>query len=206
MRKRAGDSESSDAERNTISQEQVDLIVAQIRVPVYKDSVRLLAACGMRWGEMAGLRASDVDLDGHTITIRRTVSHVTAGLDPVRRPKTGKTRVVAIPNSIYDMVSQRVQDHPSGWLFPSPRNGSFLSTPGASEWFGSAVNSARKIDPSIPEGFHPHSLRHTAVSRWLAAGIPLTTVAEQVGHSSIATTQEVYAHIMPGALDRIKDL
>ena len=205
-RRRGGDSDATDAERNTLTEEQVERIISHITVPVYRDAVRLLAACGMRWGEMAGLRAEDVDLQAQTITIRRTVSHVSTGIDPVRRPKTGRTRVIALPTAVLPMMEERVAANPDGWLFPSPRDNTFIGTPGAGLWFGAAVDAARKEDPSIPEGFHPHSLRHTAVSRWLAAGVPMTTVAEQVGHATVATTQRVYAHIMPDSLDRIRDL
>ena len=202
----ASGEDQSDAEKNTLTQAQIDLIVDQLTVPVYKDAIRLLAACGMRWGEMAGLRAEDVDLQAQTITIRRTVSHIGPGTNPVRRPKTGKIRVIALPDRVVDMMARRVSDYPEGWLFPSPRSGSYLSTPGAKAWFGAAVAAARKIDPTIPEGFHPHSLRHTAVSRWIAEGVPITTIAAQVGHASITTTQQIYSHVMPGAIDELKKL
>lgn len=39
-----------------------------------------------------------------------------------------------------------------------------------------------------------HSLRHTNVSIMLAKGVPLSTVAKLVGHSSPDTTMKIYAH------------
>ncbi|WP_341744839.1 tyrosine-type recombinase/integrase [Azonexus hydrophilus] len=38
------------------------------------------------------------------------------------------------------------------------------------------------------KGFHAHSLRHTAATRWLKNGVPLSAVRDQLGHSNIRTT------------------
>ncbi len=43
--------------------------------------------------------------------------------------------------------------------------------------------------------WHPHELRHSAVSLLLAAGVPLQIVSEVVGHSSIRVTKDVYGHL-----------
>ncbi len=44
--------------------------------------------------------------------------------------------------------------------------------------------------------FHPHQLRHTAISLELKAGIALTDVAKRAGHSRSDTTLRYYAHSM----------
>lgn len=43
-------------------------------------------------------------------------------------------------------------------------------------------------------GFVPHALRHTAITRWVAAGVPLAVVAKLAGHRSIKTTMR-YTHV-----------
>lgn len=53
----------------------------------------------------------------------------------------------------------------------------------------------------LPREFVPHSLRHGFVTRKLAAGVPLTTVAAYVGHTSTRTTER-YAHPAHGDLLR----
>ena len=45
------------------------------------------------------------------------------------------------------------------------------------------------------------TIRHTAVTLGLEAGIALTTISERVGHSDYRTTKNVYGHITE-ALDR----
>jgi integrase len=42
----------------------------------------------------------------------------------------------------------------------------------------------------------PHELRHSAASLLLAMGVPLKTVSETLGHSSITITADVYAHLL----------
>jgi integrase len=43
-----------------------------------------------------------------------------------------------------------------------------------------------------------HDLRHTFASLLLQAGEPIPYVKEQLGHSSIKTTVDVYGHLAPG--------
>jgi integrase len=42
-----------------------------------------------------------------------------------------------------------------------------------------------------------HDLRHAYATLSLAAGVPLRVVQESLGHTSIATTAAVYAHVLP---------
>lgn len=174
----------------------------------YKDIIALLATTGMRWGEAAGLRPGDIDLDGGRIRVARTVSYIGQGHDPVRLPKSGHARTVAFPPSLRPVLERRIAatSSPDDWLFPSRRTGEYMRSVGRTGWFGRAVDKARKIDPTIPAGFHAHSLRHTAVSRWIDQGVPMSVVAHQVGHAHTSTTERVYAHLMPDSLDRISNL
>ena len=49
-------------------------------------------------------------------------------------------------------------------------------------------------------------LRHTAASVAIARGVPLTTVAAQLGHRDTVITQRVYAHLLGDqALDAFAD-
>jgi integrase len=44
-----------------------------------------------------------------------------------------------------------------------------------------------------------HDLRHTYASLMLQAGEPIAYVKEQLGHSSIQVTVDLYGHFLPGA-------
>lgn len=197
-----------DISDDIITWDQVQAIISHMRAPVHKDIVTTLAMTGMRWGEAAALRPRDVDLDAGRIRVVRTVSSLGPDVDPIRTPKTGRKRTIAFPPSLRPVLERRIAeaDSPDGWLFPAPRSGSYMHSPGSKMWFGRAVNLSRKDDPTIPEGYHPHSLRHTAVSRWIDEGVSMTIISHQVGHATTSTTERVYAHLMPDSLDKIADL
>ena len=43
-----------------------------------------------------------------------------------------------------------------------------------------------------------HLLRHSHTSVLLAEGVPLAAVSARLGHSSVRTTQDIYAHMITG--------
>jgi integrase len=42
-----------------------------------------------------------------------------------------------------------------------------------------------------------HALRHSCASLMLAQGVSIKVVQETLGHSTIATTMDIYTHLMP---------
>ena len=49
----------------------------------------------------------------------------------------------------------------------------------------------------LPESFTLYSLRHTAASLLLAAGVHVKAVSERLGHVSTAFTMDTYVHSLP---------
>jgi integrase len=47
------------------------------------------------------------------------------------------------------------------------------------------------------DGIGLHTLRHSAASVMLSAGVPLKVVSDLLGHSGIAITADVYGHVSP---------
>lgn len=50
------------------------------------------------------------------------------------------------------------------------------------------------------EGVSPHVLRHTAAVHMAAAGVPMSRIAQYMGHSSTAVTERTYARYSPDHL------
>jgi integrase len=67
----------------------------------------------------------------------------------------------------------------------------------------SFTRAARLV--GITEGFTPHSLRHVFASALLARGVPITDVAEWLGHRSIEVTYRIYGHLVPSAWGRARE-
>ncbi|MFE4964658.1 tyrosine-type recombinase/integrase [Streptomyces sp. NPDC056660] len=65
-------------------------------------------------------------------------------------------------------------------------------------------NQWRRIRASgtvdIPEGMVLYGNRHFFASNCLSNGIPITDVAEWMGHRSIDVTFKIYRHLMPGSI------
>jgi site-specific recombinase XerD len=61
----------------------------------------------------------------------------------------------------------------------------------------------------LPSSVGLHTLRHSAASVMLSAGVPLKVVSEVFGHASVAITGDIYGHVSPEvsreALARLSD-
>ena len=58
--------------------------------------------------------------------------------------------------------------------------------------------------PIVPTA-SSHDLRHTFASTALAEGVPISEVSRWLGHKSIATTVDLYGHLVPEAGRRARD-
>lgn len=117
--------------------------------------VRLMVETGMRAGEVLALQIDDVDL--------------ARGMVRVVRGKGGKGRVApfgphtarALDRYTRMRRTHRLADTPQLWL--GDRGKSLV-------YFGLRNTLQYRAEMAGIKGFHLHLLRHTAASRWLAAG------------------------------------
>lgn len=117
--------------------------------------VRLMAETGMRAGELTSLTVPDVDLN--------------RGLVTVRRGKGGKGRVAPFGDQTARAIDRYLRARRTHRL--AETDALWLGDRGKSlEYYG--LHSALKYRAQLAglTNFHPHLLRHTAASRWLAAG------------------------------------
>ncbi|UTN92959.1 tyrosine integrase [Gordonia phage Finkle] len=159
--------------------------------------VFLAAYCGPRWGEIVGLRVSDLDLLRRRISINRNVVQV-GGQFEVGTPKGGKSRTVALPLFIVEMLAKLAEGKArEALLFPGP-TGDWLRRPNSERgWF---VAAARKL--GVPE-LTPHDLRHTAASLAVQSGASVKAVQAMLGHEKASMTLDVYADLFDDDLDQV---
>jgi len=79
-------------------------------------------------------------------------------------------------------------------LFYSIRSGlpQMLSTDTVSVMLENYGDAARETCPEVPKRVHPHLVRHTRATHLYRSGMPLSYIAEFLGHASVTTT-EIYA-------------
>ena len=74
-----------------------------------------------------------------------------------------------------------------------------LNPEALSKWFHKFIVRKGLPDVSI------HGLRHTNATLLIAGGVPLKTVSSRLGHSSISTTGNIYAHAIRSADEAAAD-
>jgi integrase len=160
--------------------------------------ILVLAYCGLRWGELSGLRVRDIDLDRRRLAIRQTVV-ADRGYQRIEPPKDYEQRSVPIPQFLCEPLARQIggrePDEPvfygirtKAWL----RNHVFRVG-----WFDRAATEVGL------EGLTPHELRHTAASLAVSAGAHVKAVQRILGHASAAVTLDVYADLFDEDLDTV---
>jgi integrase len=150
--------------------------------------------CGLRAGELRAMRWQNVDLARATITVRESLPVDAADESETTDPKTAAgVRAVPIPPAAHDhLAALRASLAPADddRVFPAEDGGPFARTSILRR--ARAAWKAAKLDP-----IGLHEARHSCVSMWCAAGLPVRMVAELAGHASPAFTLNRYAHAFP---------
>ncbi len=145
------------------------------------DMTLLSLHCGLRAGEIFGLEWRRVDLVHRHVTLTET--------------KGGKDRMVPMTGAVHAMLEERARSCGDGFVFPDSKGGRRKSM---SKTFDRVVDelglNAGVSDAKSRLVFH--SCRHTCASWLVQAGVPLITVKEILGHSTIALTER-YSHLAP---------
>jgi integrase len=155
------------------------------------------AWCALRYGEIAELRRTDVDLRRGVIRVRRGVSWPD-GKPTVGTPKTkAGVRDVHIPPHILPNVKEHLQQHTAAGadalLFPALSGGHMHP-----RTFGKAFDKARAA-AGRPD-LHFHDLRHTGAVLAAQTGATLAELMARLGHSTPGAAMR-YQH---AAADRDK--
>lgn len=174
-----------------------------------KDLPALLALyTGMRLGEVCALKWTDIDWERRTIAVRRTAQRLVQSGDKdghrtvivIGTPKTNRSRrVLPVPEFILSLLKSLAKNSSSEFVFGS---GARPAEPRTVQ-----RRFRRLTDRLNLTGVHFHTLRHTFATRMLEIGANVKTVSVILGHSSIHTTLEVYAHstleLQRGAMERL---
>ena len=163
--------------------------------------VTIAVGTGMRRGELCAMRWDNVDLDGATIKVERSMEETKAGLR-VKAPKSRHgRRTITIPGAATDALrAHRVRQierrlalgagrlGPDDLVFTMP-DGRPLSPDNLSrDWRRTVL--AMKL-PAVMF----HALRHSHASALIAAGLNILAISRRLGHATPAFTLTVYGHL-----------
>lgn len=155
-----------------------------------------LYGLGIRFGEAAALRVSDVDLEASPPVVRvtKTWRESKGGYDAPPKTKAGR-RIVSVPESLVDVLRSQMEGKSAeDVLFPASRGGHIRRASFHKSVWTKAVTVA-----GLSPRPHVHDLRHSHASALIAAGVPLTVIQRRLGHSSIQVTSDIYGHLAPTA-------
>jgi integrase len=155
--------------------------------------VWLMRGCGLRPEEAIGVEKEEFRDGGTLLRLTGQASQDGREKLPLKKRKKGESRDIPVPTWLWDMI----EDLPDGPLMPGngDRKYQLYSTV-----HGRFMNAAEKA--GIPAGFTPHSLRHAFASAMLSKGVPITDVAQWLGHRDVRVTYRIYNHLVPSAAAR----
>ncbi|MFD8816194.1 tyrosine-type recombinase/integrase [Streptomyces sp. NPDC059627] len=170
--------------------------------------VDLMSGCGLRNGEAAAVNLDNIVADD-VYRIREQVNQTTAEYGPLKHRRPNDYRDVPLPARVKQTIERYATKHGTvdGYLLRHPKDPTR-----AFPYYGLS-NQWRRIkerkQDDVPQGMVLYGLRHFFASNCLTHGIPITDVAEWMGHKNIDVTFKIYRHLMPGSIStaaRILDL
>lgn len=178
---------------------KLDVSKKEVNVMEFHDMERLASCCsgtcreflitvlytGMRASEARGLHWEDIDFKNRFINIKRSYD-IKNG--PQKTKTKSSERNIPILQPLYDVLLEyyeRKPRRPGDYVFVA-KNGEPLL------WYHDSLKRALK-KAELPE-MSLHDLRHSFLSALDSMGIRLTLIKEIAGHSTIATTANIYNH------------
>ena len=147
----------------------------------------LALSTGLRRGELLALQWQDINFSTGHLAINKALVR---GKITITKSNTSN-RVVGLPKDVLaELIEAKAKSH-SDYIFVNDR-GSFYD-----------ASNIRKRDfkpllkaAGLPESTRLHDLRHTHASLLLESGVDLKHISEQLGHSGIGITMDLYTHIL----------
>ena len=167
-----------------------------------------LALSGLRRGELAGLRWSDVDFDVGTVTVARSRVELGGGPTTVieSEPKTTTSRrTLPLDEGLIGVLRRASARYAQEKLAlgGAHADSGYVASTEAGEPYtpGALTHLWRKI--ATTAGVRPirlHDARHSCGTALHLRGVPLAVIAKWLGHADPAITARIYAHSQDDAL------
>ncbi len=151
--------------------------------------VMFMIFTSVRRGEACGLQWQDIDFANKTATIRRSLNYTVENGVYEGTPKTGRTRVIDLPDTVISLLRQhRNNNILSKWVFTMEESADPMHPQSPTRYFQKLAKELK-----LPQ-LHPHALRHSFASLAIQNGADILSVSEILGHADPSTTMRIYSH------------
>jgi integrase len=186
-------------ESRSMTIEQVNALLSADLTPWWRAYLYAGIMCGLRPGELLGLRWEDVDMTEGVLRVRKAIR--VEGRPALQDLKTERSRrTLVMPAAVALMLAALRRDQAAHRL----RAGSlyedhglvFAQGNGRPCWPVTVRSQFRALckRAGLGERWHPHEQRHTFVSVLSHAGVDIDQIADAAGHINSNVTKTVYRH------------
>lgn len=160
--------------------------VRQHETPSLRRLFPFMLKTGVRIAESLALDRYDIDTQARVVSIAKQRKRGRI----VPYTKTGKARLVDLTDDALELVREQIAENGDcRWIWMSSVRQAPWSVRHVQYIFEGLVRQA-----GLTKGIYtPHSLRHTYATLLVEAGVDLRYIKEQLGHSTIAITSDLYA-------------
>lgn len=171
---------------NVYNEEKFNKLLDAVKDTYFELPVLLAGMCGLRRGEILGLRWKDLDLKNGTITVEQTAV-VAERKIIVKKPKSETSkRTFAIPEAIIPILEKKKG---IGLVCPGYKGGTMN---------GSTFSRLFKdfLKKNNLEHIRFHDLRHFNATMMLKYGVSDKEASVRLGHSDPSITRTIYQQVL----------
>ncbi|WP_345609799.1 tyrosine-type recombinase/integrase [Streptomyces sanyensis] len=157
----------------------------------------MTAGCGLRNGGARAVNMNNVVADD-VHRVHEQVHSTTHRPAKLKHRKVGDFREVPLPRSVREAIERYEEKH------GTTKEGYLLRGPSGYSTEPMERRRVRTLLENLPvvDGTRMYGFRHYFACNALGRGIPITDVAEWMGHKSIEETYRTYRHLMPGGITK----
>jgi len=193
-------------EMQTFNLEEIRIFLKAAKASRYYAAFYLEIYTGLRRGELLGLRWQDIDLKNGTVNVVQQITMVGNKIETKELKTASSKRMIAIPEEVVSVLKEHkakqeaelrhrglndleIAEHFKTGLVFTTSKGDPVQPIAFGKSFKIVLKSGKLKDIRL------HDLRHSFALLSLQAGTDIKTLQNDLGHSSIGTTLDIYGHV-----------